>query len=472
MDSRLIVILNDNDMSIAPPVGALSAYLARLISGRTYTSLREIGLQLAHKMPRGLEKKAQRVEEYARGFLTGGTMFEELGFYYVGPIDGHNLDHLIPVLKNVRDAKQGPILVHVVTQKGKGYEPAEKSADKYHGVVKFDVVTGVQAKAKSNAPSYTKVFGESLIKEAQKDDKIVAITAAMPSGTGIDIFGKAFPKRTFDVGIAEQHGVTFAAGLATEGYKPFAAIYSTFLQRAYDQIVHDVAIQRLPVRFVLDRAGLVGADGPTHAGSFDIAYLGCLPGFVLMAAADEAELVHMVATQVAINDRPSALRYPRGDGVGVDMPDVGVPLEIGKGRIVREGHKIALLSYGTRLAECLKAADELGHLGLSTTVADARFAKPLDTDLVVRLAREHEVLVTVEEGSIGGFGTYVMQTLAEEGALDRGELKVRMMVLPDTFIDQDSPNAMYAKAGLDAKSIVAKVFEALGRDAKAGIRLA
>jgi len=464
MDSRLIVILNDNDMSIAPPVGALSAYLARLISGRTYTSLREIGLQLAHKMPRTLEKKAQRVEEYARGFLTGGTMFEELGFYYVGPIDGHNLDHLIPVLKNVRDSKQGPILLHVVTQKGKGYEPAEKSADKYHGVVKFDVVTGVQAKAKSNAPAYTKVFAESLIKEARKDDKIVAVTAAMPSGTGLDLFGKVFPERTFDVGIAEQHGVTFCAGLATEGYKPFAVIYSTFLQRAYDQIVHDVAIQRLPVRFAMDRAGLVGADGPTHAGSFDIAYLGCLPGFVIMAAADEAELVHMVATQVAIDDRPSALRYPRGEGVGVEMPEFGVPLEIGKGRIVREGHKVALLSFGTRLAECMKAAEELAQLGLSTTVADARFAKPLDTDLVLRLARDHEVLVTIEEGAIGGFGTYVMQALAEHGMLDRGGLKVRMMVLPDTFIDQDSPNAMYAKAGLDSKGIVAKVFEALGRE--------
>jgi len=471
MDSRLIVILNDNDMSIAPPVGALSAYLARLISGRTYTSLREIGMQLAHKMPKGLEKKALRVEEYARGFLTGGTMFEELGFYYVGPIDGHNLDHLLPVLKNVRDAKQGPILVHVVTQKGKGYEPAEKSADKYHGVVKFDVLTGVQAKAKSNAPQYTKVFAESLIKEARKDDKIVAVTAAMPSGTGLDIFGKAFPERTFDVGIAEQHGVTFCAGLATEGYKPFAVIYSTFLQRAYDQIVHDVAIQRLPVRFSMDRAGLVGADGPTHAGSFDVAYLGCLPGFVIMAAADEAELVHMVATQVAIDDRPSALRYPRGEGVGVEMPEFGMPLEIGKGRIVREGHKVALLSFGTRLAECLKAADELAQLGLSTTVADARFAKPLDTDLVLRLAREHEVLITIEEGAIGGFGTYVMQALAENGMLDRG-LKVRMMVLPDTFIDQDSPNAMYAKAGLDAKGIVAKVFEALGREKIGVIRRA
>src|SRR6187399_597849 len=462
MDSRLIVILNDNDMSIAPPVGALSGYLARLISGRTYTSLREIGMQLAHKMPKGLEKKALRVEEYARGFLTGGTMFEELGFYYVGPIDGHNLDHLLPVLKNVRDAKQGPILVHVVTQKGKGYAPAEKSADKYHGVVKFDVVTGVQAKAKSNAPAYTKVFAESLIKEARKDDKIVAVTAAMPSGTGLDLFGKEFPNRTFDVGIAEQHGVTFCAGLATEGYKPFAVIYSTFLQRAYDQIVHDVAIQRLPVRFSMDRAGLVGADGPTHAGSFDVAYLGCLPGFVLMAPADEAELVHMVATAVGIDDRPSALRYPRGEGRGVPLPEFGVPLEIGKGRVVREGHKVALLSFGTRLAECMKAADELAQLGLSTTVADARFAKPLDTDLVLRLAREHEVLVTIEEGSIGGFGTYVMQALAEVGALDRTNFKVRSMILPDVFLDHDSPPAMYAKAGLDANGIVAKVFDVFG----------
>src|SRR6266513_1694209 len=463
MDSRLIVILNDNDMSIAPPVGALSAYLARLISGRTYTSLREIGMQLAHKMPKGLEKKALRVEEYARGFLTGGTMFEELGFYYVGPIDGHNLDHLIPVLKNVRDAKQGPILVHVVTQKGKGYEPAEKSADKYHGVVKFDVVTGVQAKAKSNAPQYTKVFAESLIKEAQKDDKIVAITAAMPGGTGVDIFEKSFPKRTFDVGIAEQHGVTFAAGLATEGFKPFAAIYSTFLQRAYDQVVHDVAIQRLPVRFAMDRAGLVGAEGPTHAGSFDLAYLGCLPGFVIMAAADEADLVHMVATQVAIDDRPSALRYPRGEGMGVPLPTEGTPLEIGKGRVLREGTKVALFSFGTRLDECLKAADELAAHGLSTTVADARFAKPLDTELLLRLAREHEVLITIEEGAIGGFAAHVLQALAVNGVLDGG-LKMRSMMLPDVFIDQDSPAAMYAQAGLDAKGIVATAFEALGQN--------
>jgi 1-deoxy-D-xylulose-5-phosphate synthase len=465
MDSRLIVILNDNNMSIAPPVGALSAYLARLVSGRPYRSLRHIVHQLAKKLPKFLEQRARAMEEYARGLVTGGTLFEEMGFFYVGPIDGHNLDHLLPVLKNVRDAKDGPILVHVVTQKGKGYGPAEASADKYHGVVKFDVATGKQVKAKANAPSYTKVFGESLVKEAQKDDKIVGITAAMPSGTGIDIFGKAFPHRTFDVGIAEQHAVTFAAGLATEGYKPFAAIYSTFLQRAYDQIVHDVAIQKLPVRFALDRAGLVGADGPTHAGSFDIAYLGCLPGFVLMSAADEAELAHMVATAVAIDDRPSALRYPRGDGVGVDMPEVGVPLEIGKGRIIKEGSSVALLSYGTRLQECLLAAETLASHGLTTTVADARFAKPLDTDLVLRLAREHEVLITVEEGAIGGFGSYVIQALAEHGALEN-RTKVRCMVLPDVFIDQDSPAAMYAKAGLDAKGIVAKVFETLGKDVR------
>ena len=463
MNSRLIVILNDNDMSIAPPVGAMSAYLARLISGKTYRSLREIGKQLAAKLPKFFQERAERAEEFARGFWTGGTLFEELGFYYVGPIDGHNLDHLLPVLKNVRDTKNGPILVHVVTQKGKGYAPAESSADKYHGVVKFDVATGAQAKAKSNAPSYTKVFGESLIKEAKKDEKIVAITAAMPSGTGVDLFAKAFPKRAFDVGIAEQHAVTFAAGLATEGFKPFAAIYSTFLQRGYDQVVHDVAIQRLPVRFAIDRAGLVGADGPTHAGSFDVAYLGCLPGFILMAAADEAELVHMVATSAAIDDRPSALRFPRGDGVGVTMPEEGIPLEIGRGRIVREGSKVALLSYGTRLAECLKAAEELAGFGLSTTVADARFAKPLDTNLLLRLAREHEVLVTIEEGAVGGFAAHVMQELAENGALENG-LKIRSMILPDVFLDQDSPAAMYAKAGLDAKGIVAKVFEALGKE--------
>ncbi len=466
MDSRLIVILNDNEMSIAPPVGAMSAYLARLISGKTYRSLREFGKQLAKHLPKFIEQKAQRAEEFARGFWTGGTLFEELGFYYVGPIDGHNLDHLLPVLRNVRDSEAGPILVHVVTQKGKGYAPAETSADRYHGVVKFDVATGAQAKSKGKAPQYTKVFAQSLIKEARKDDKVVAITAAMPSGTGLDLFQKEFPERCFDVGIAEQHAVTFAAGMAAEGLKPFATIYSTFLQRAYDQIVHDVAIQRLPVRFAMDRAGLVGADGPTHAGSFDVAYLGCLPGFVLMAAADEAELVHMVATQVAIDDRPSGLRYPRGEGLGVVMPEEGKPLEIGKGRVLREGHKIALFSYGARLAECMQAADELAALGLSTTVADARFAKPLDTELLTRLAREHEVLITIEEGAIGGFGAHVLHTLAEQGLLDRG-LKVRSMVLPDVFIDQDAPAAMYATAGLDAKGIVTKAFEALGKDVAA-----
>jgi 1-deoxy-D-xylulose-5-phosphate synthase len=464
MNSRLIVVLNDNDMSIAPPVGALSAYLARRVSGRGYHRLRKTFHQIAKRLPtKMLQQRALAVEEYARGLVTGGTLFDELGFFYVGPIDGHNIDHLLPVLKNVRDMKNGPILVHVVTQKGKGYEPAEKSADKHHAVVKFDVATGAQQKSKPAAPQYTKVYAEALIKEARKDEKIIAITAAMPSGTGLDVFQKEFPNRTFDVGIAEQHGVTFAAGLATEGFKPFATIYSTFLQRAYDQVVHDVAIQRLPVRFAMDRAGLVGADGPTHAGSFDIAYLGCLPGFVLMAAADEAELVHMVSTAVAIDDRPSALRYPRGEGIGVPLPAEGKPLEIGKGRIVREGSKIALFSFGARLAECLKAADELATYGLSTTVADARFAKPLDVDLLLRLTREHEVLVTVEEGSIGGFGGFVMQALAEHGVLDRG-LKVRSMVLPDIFIDQDSPNAMYAKAGLDAKGIVAKAFQALGQN--------
>ena len=462
-NERLVVILNDNDMSIAPPVGAMSAYLARLISGKTYRTLRDIGKQLAQHLPKFFGEKAGRAEEFARGFWTGGTLFEELGFYYVGPIDGHNLDHLLPVLRNVRDAEAGPILVHVVTQKGKGYAPAETSADKYHGVVKFDVATGAQAKSKSTAPQYTKVFGESLIKEARKDDKIVAITAAMLSGTGVDLFAKEFPNRSFDVGIAEQHAVTFAGGLAAEGFKPFAAIYSTFLQRAYDQVVHDIAIQGLPVRFAIDRAGLVGADGPTHAGAFDVTYLGCLPGFVLMAAADEAELVHMVATAVAIDDRPSALRYPRGEGLGVPMPDEGKPLEIGKGRIIQEGHKVALLSFGARLGECLKAAKELTALGLSATVADARFAKPLDVELVTRLAREHEVLVTIEEGSVGGFGAYVLQSLAGQGSLDQG-LRIRCMMLPDRFIDQDSPAAMYAAAGLDAKAIVAKVFEALGKD--------
>ncbi|CUA88117.1 1-deoxy-D-xylulose-5-phosphate synthase [Chelatococcus sambhunathii] len=466
MNERLIVILNDNDMSIAPPVGAMSAYLARLVSGGAYRTLREAGNQLAKRLPKFFYEKAQRAEEFARGFWTGGTLFEELGFYYVGPIDGHNLDHLLPVLKNARDAEAGPILVHVVTQKGKGYAPAEAAADKYHGVVTFDVVTGAQAKPKANAPSYTKVFAESLVREAEADERIVAVTAAMPSGTGLDLFGKAFPQRTFDVGIAEQHAVTFAAGLAAEGYKPFCAIYSTFLQRAYDQIVHDVAIQNLPVRFALDRAGLVGADGPTHAGSFDIAFLGCVPNMVMMAAADEAELVHMVATAAAHDAGPIAFRYPRGEGVGIDMPERGVPLVIGRGRILREGGRVALLSLGTRLAECLRAAEQLEARGLATTVADARFAKPIDTELVLSLAREHECLVTVEEGSIGGFGTQVLHLLARAGVLDHG-LKVRPMVLPDVFIDHDKPERMYAAAGLDAAGIVATVFSALGTDAAA-----
>ncbi|MEZ0171901.1 1-deoxy-D-xylulose-5-phosphate synthase [Microvirga sp. TS319] len=464
LHSRLIVILNDNDMSIAPPTGAMSSYLARLVSGGTYRGIRETAKQLAQKLPKFLYEKAQRAEEFARGFWTGGTLFEELGFYYVGPIDGHNLDHLLPILKNVRDAETGPILVHVVTQKGKGYAPAEAAADKYHGVATFDVVTGAQTKAKANAPAYTKVFGESLIAQARQDDKIVAITAAMPSGTGLDLFAKEFPARTFDVGIAEQHAVTFAAGLATEGYKPFCAIYSTFLQRAYDQVVHDVALQNLPVRFALDRAGLVGADGPTHAGAFDLAYLGCLPNLVVMAAADEAELVHMVATAAAHEAGPIAFRYPRGEGVGVDLPAQGVPLAIGKGRLVRQGSRIALLSLGTRLAEALKAAEELEARGLSTSVADARFAKPLDTALILDLARQHEVLVTVEEGAMGGFGAFVLQLLAEQGALDRGRLKVRTLVLPDLYQDHDKPERMYAKAGLDAAGIVTKVFEALGKE--------
>ena len=468
-NSRLIVVLNDNEMSISPPVGAMSGYFSRLISGHSYRALRDIGRQLARRLPKSLERKANRVEEFARGFWTGGTLFEELGFYYVGPIDGHNFDHLLPILRNVRDAKDGPILVHVVTEKGKGYLPAEAAGDKYHSVAKFDIVTGEQTKAKALAPSYTKVFAESLVKEAAKDDRIVAVTAAMPSGTGLDIFGKAFPDRTFDVGIAEQHAVTFAAGLAAEGYKPFCAIYSTFLQRGYDQVVHDVALQSLPVRFAIDRAGLVGPDGPTHAGSFDLAYLGCLPGFVIMAPADECELAHMVATAAAIDDRPSALRYPRADGVGVAIPETPVALEIGKGRVVRQGHTVALLSLGARLSECLKAADELAKFGVSTTVADARFAKPLDVDLILRLAEEHEILITVEEGSIGGFGSHVVQALAEFGRLDNG-LKVRSMFLPDDFLDQDTPMAMYAKAGLDAHGIVAKVFGLLGRQRNSAYR--
>ncbi|MFG1375378.1 1-deoxy-D-xylulose-5-phosphate synthase [Xanthobacter autotrophicus] len=477
MDSRLIVILNDNDMSIAPPTGAMSAYLARLISGQTYRSLREIGKQIAGHLPKFVERGAARAEEFARGFWTGGTLFEELGFYYVGPIDGHNLDHLLPVLKNVRDAKTGPILVHVVTQKGKGYAPAEASADKYHGVVKFDVVTGAQMKAKSNAPSYTRVFAESLISEARRDPKIVAITAAMPSGTGLDLFGQVYPERTFDVGIAEQHAVTFAAGLAAEGFKPFCALYSTFLQRAYDQVVHDVALQGLPVRFVIDRAGLVGADGATHAGAFDIAFLACLPGMAVMAPADEAELVHMMATAVAYDDGPIAVRFPRGEGVGVERPDRGEVLPIGKGRIVHgtgEGADprgdVALLSLGTRLAACLDAAERLEAAGFAVTVADARFAKPLDRDLVLKLAAGHGALVTVEEGSVGGFGSHVLQLVTDEGLLDRGTVKVRAMVLPDIYIDQETQARQLAAAGLDAAAIVAKVEGLLGK-AKAGLGL-
>jgi 1-deoxy-D-xylulose-5-phosphate synthase len=463
-DARLIVVLNDNDMSIAPPVGAMSAYLARLISSGPYQGLRKIGKHVAKMLPHTFEVTARRAEEYARGIAMGGTLFEELGFYYVGPIDGHNLDHLIPVLENVRDAENGPILVHVVTQKGKGYTPAEQSADKYHGVVRFNVLTGEQNKTPAKAPSYTKVFAEALIAEAERSDKVVAITAAMPSGTGLDLFAKKFPDRCFDVGIAEQHAVTFAGGLAADGMKPFVAIYSTFLQRAYDQVVHDVAIQSLPVRFAMDRAGLVGADGPTHAGSFDVAYLGTLPGFVIMAAADEIELTNMVATAAAIDDRPSALRYPRGEGVGLERPKMGTPLEIGKGRVIREGNSIAILSFGTRLPECLVAADRLSAYGLSATVADARFAKPLDRDLITRLAREHEVLITIEEGAVGGFGSHVMQYLAWEGLLDRG-LKFRPMVLPDRFLDQDTPEKMYEAAGLDAKAIVNAVLAALGHNA-------
>ncbi len=461
--SRLIVVLNDNDMSIAPPVGALSGHLSRLLSGRPYVTLRNLGRTFAESLPKPLELAAKRAEEFARGFVAGGTLFDDLGFYYVGPVDGHNLDHLLPVLKNARDSKlDKPILVHVVTKKGKGYAPAEASADKYHGVVKFDVVTGKQSKPIANAPQYTSVFGKALIAEAEVDKKIVAITAAMPSGTGLDKFAERFPERTFDVAIAEQHGVTFAAGLATEGFKPFATIYSTFLQRAFDQVVHDVAIQKLPVRFAIDRAGLVGADGATHAGSFDVAYLGCLPDFVIMAAADELELMNMVATAAQIDDRPSAFRYPRGEGVGMELPARGTPLEIGKGRVVREGTKIAILNFGARLQECLVAAEDLGAKGLSTTVADARFAKPLDTDLIRRLAREHEVLITIEEGSVGGFSSFVLQYLATSGLLDGG-LKVRPMVLPDRFLDHAAPAKQYEWAGLNAPQIVATALAALGQ---------
>jgi len=464
MNSRLIVILNDNDMSIAPPVGAMSAYLSRLISSKPYASMRHLAKEVASRFPRPLEKAAKRAEEYARGLFTGGTLFEELGFFYIGPIDGHNLDHLLPVLKNVRDTDyDGPVLIHCVTQKGKGYEPAETSADKYHGVAKFDVVTGEQAKSAPKAPTYQNVFAKALIAEAERDDKIVAVTAAMPSGTSLNKFAERFPERCFDVGIAEQHAVTFCAGLACEGFKPFAAIYSTFLQRAYDQVVHDVAIQRLPVRFAMDRAGMVGADGVTHQGSYDITYLGCLPGFVLMAAADEVELMNMVATQVAIDDRPSGLRYPRGEAVGLELPERGTALEIGKGRILREGSTVAILSYGTRLHDSLKAAEELAARGLSTTVADARFAKPLDHDLVCRLAKEHEVLLTVEEGAIGGFATQVMHLLAGQGLFDR-DLKFRPLKLPDLFIDHAKPAEQLATARLDAPGIVAAALAALGRE--------
>ncbi|MFA6204859.1 MAG: 1-deoxy-D-xylulose-5-phosphate synthase [Methylocystis sp.] len=472
LHSRLIVILNDNDMSIAPPTGAMSAYLARLVSGGAYRSIREAAKQLASHLPRFIYDKARKAEEFSRSFITGGTMFEELGFYYVGPIDGHNLDHLLPVLKNVRDKDDGPVLVHVVTQKGKGFGPAEESADKCHAVNKFDVSTGIQIKPKANAPTYTNIFAKALIAEAEHDDKIVAITAAMPSGTGLDIFGKAFPHRTFDVAIAEQHAVTFAAGLACEGYKPFCALYSTFLQRGYDQVVHDVAIQNLPVRFAIDRAGLVGADGPTHAGAFDLAYLGCLPGFVIMAPSDEGELMHMVATAAAYDDGPSAFRYPRGEGLGVDLPERGEILELGKGRILREGSKVAILSLGTRLADALKAAAELENYGVSTTVADARFAKPIDRDLLRRLAANHEALIVVEEGSVGGFGSQVFQALSEDGMLDgvRGAFKFRSMTLPDAYIDHDKHELMIAKAMLDSTAIVGKALELLG-DEKAAARV-
>ena len=464
MDSRLIVVLNDTDMSIAPAVGAMSAYLSRLLSSKSFMHLRHIAKEVARHFPKRLEDAARRAEELARSFITGGTLFEELGFYYVGPIDGHNIDHLLPVLKNVRDSNEpGPVLVHAVTEKGHGYLSAEQAEDKWHSVAKFDVVTGTQAKSTPKAPQYTTVFAKSLIAEAEKDERIVAITAAMPSGTGLNLFSDKFPNRCFDVGIAEQHAVCFAAGLAADGMKPFAAIYSTFLQRAYDQVVHDVAIQKLPVRFAIDRAGLVGNDGQTHAGSFDITYLGCLPGFVIMAAGDEADLVHMVATCVAIDDAPSAVRYTRGEGIGVELPKLGVPLEIGRGRVMREGTTIALLNFGGRLAECMKAAQELAAYGLSTTVADARFAKPLDTDLVNRLVREHEVVITVEEGAIGGFGSHVLHHLAMSGLLDHG-LKIRSMVLPDVFLDHDSPQAQYDQAQLNARHIVAMALSALGRE--------
>ncbi len=465
LGTKLVVILNDNDMSIAPPVGAMSAYLARASSGKVYQNMRRISKQVLKRLPAPVFEKLARAEEYGRGMVTGGTLFEELGFYYVGPIDGHNMDHLIPVLENVRDMEDGPVLVHVVTKKGKGYAPAEAAADRGHGVVKFDVLSGKQHKAASNAPAYQKVFAQALIKEAEKDPKIVGITAAMPSGTSLDLFAQAFPDRCYDVGIAEQHAVTFAGGLAADGMKPFCAIYSTFLQRAYDSVVHDIDLQKLPVRFPMDRAGLVGADGATHAGSFDIAYLGCLPNMVIMACSDEAELVHMTATAAAYDEGPIAYRYPRGEGVGVDLPQVGKVLEIGKGKIVREGTNVAILSLGTRLAEALKAAETLETLGLSATVADARFAKPLDHDLIRQLVRHHEALITIEEGSRGGFGAFVLHYLSDDGLLDGG-LKVRTMTLPDIYQDHDSPTKMYDQARLSAPHIVETAMRALGRSAE------
>ena len=467
-NSKLLVVLNDNDMSIAPAVGAMSSYLSRLISSTSYRSLRDLAKQLASHLPKQLERTAKRAEEYARGLVTGGTLFEELGFYYVGPVDGHNLEHLLPVLQNIKNAKQDkPVLLHVVTEKGRGHPFSEKSLEKYHAVQKFDLVTGAQSKAKANAPSYTEVFSKSLIREAEQDERIVAVTAAMPSGTGIDKFARQFPQRSFDVGIAEQHAVTFAAGLATEGLKPFVAIYSTFLQRAYDQVVHDVAIQGLPVRFAIDRAGLVGADGATHAGAFDLAYLCCLPGFIIMAAADEAELVHMIATARDINDAPSAIRYPRGEGVGVELPEHGTPLPIGKGRVLRRGSTVAILSLGSRLKDCLLAAEQLAVLGLSTTVADARFAKPLDIELVKQMAQEHELLIILEEGSVGGFSSQVLHFLALEGLLDGG-LKIRPMTLPDLFIDHASSDEQYKIAQLDSASIVDIVVKTLDNSELSG----
>ena len=461
LKKRMFVILNDNEMSIAPPVGALSSYLSRLYAGEPFQELKSAAKSLAGLLPEPFAEGARRAKELVKGMAVGGTLFEELGFSYVGPIDGHDLDQLLPVLRTAHARATGPMLIHVLTKKGKGYAPAENSPDRGHARAKFDVVTGEQKKAPSNAPSYTKVFAEALIAEAEVDPKIVAVTAAMPDGTGLDIFGGRFPKRTFDVGIAEQHAVTFCAGLAAGGMKPFCTIYSTFLQRGYDQVVHDVAIQRLPVRFAIDRAGLVGADGATHAGSFDVAFLANLPGFVVMAAADEAELMHMVATAAAHNDGPIAFRYPRGEGMGVDLPRKGTPLEIGKGRMIRQGSRVAILSFGTRLGEVLKAAESLAAKGLTPTIADARFAKPLDRELILRLARDHEALITVEEGAIGGFGSHVAQLLADEGVFDRG-LKYRSMVLPDTFIDHASPEAMYRAAGMNAPEIEAKVLEVLG----------